>query len=426
MDDFNSVVFSPQSSSGKPSRPIISPLSGMDSPLTMSKLDSRNDTGPVNVEPWLEICPGIADGDMDLDLPLSLPPWDGVDVNDATLRAMADSLGMPISDEPIFSRDPFSGLASSAGSLESQKAAVMSTLHNSQDPEILPGTSTGSSNSSGYSSHSGGPCECLQHLIFLIHELDTADQQSRAPFEAHNRAQAEGTAQHDTDLPSPSDSLDAALASHKEAIRYGESMLQCLHCTKRPENLTILTIHADLLFTLGERIVNGYLELLPSGLSAGADAERSSKPPGNFGSASASHPRQSKGKTGSPGAGAGAGGSGVSGSNGANGSSNGGASSSKNNNHKGHSNSISTAAGKWTRSRAVVFGDYEVDSPAEWDILVRNLVALQLLSLGRLLAQLKKRAEAIRCMSVFRKTAGVEKKVTDLVGRLGCEWVAGQ
>jgi hypothetical protein len=51
------------------------------------------------------------------------------------------------------------------------------------------------------------------------------------------------------------DSLDSALASNKEAVQYGESMLACLLCSARRENMTILTFLTDRLVVLCERIV---------------------------------------------------------------------------------------------------------------------------------------------------------------------------
>ncbi|KAK3301902.1 uncharacterized protein B0T15DRAFT_544955 [Chaetomium strumarium] len=69
-------------------------------------------------------------------------------------------------------------------------------------------------------------CLCLQHVTFLVHELESA----------------------------PTSCLDAGLALHKEAVGYGEGMLLCLQCSRRPENLTLLTFLAERLLRLGESI----------------------------------------------------------------------------------------------------------------------------------------------------------------------------
>ena len=82
------------------------------------------------------------------------------------------------------------------------------------------------------------PCQCLQQVVFLIDELESAQQ-------------------------SAARQLDAGLASHREALRYGEAMMGCGYCTTRPENMTILTFLTDRLAGLCERIVDGYLEMAP-------------------------------------------------------------------------------------------------------------------------------------------------------------------
>lgn len=66
----------------------------------------------------------------------------------------------------------------------------------------------------------------------------------------------------------------------------------------------------------------------------------------------------------------------------------------------------------------MVFGEYEVDSPQEWELLVCNLMALQLGALKRLMTRLKASAEAVRCESVYMKAVEAENRVAQLVERL--------
>ena len=75
------------------------------------------------------------------------------------------------------------------------------------------------------------PCLCLQHVAFLVHELEST------------------TTTH----------LDAGISMHKEAFRFGESMLLCIRCSRRPENLTLLTFLLERLLRLEERVARMYL-----------------------------------------------------------------------------------------------------------------------------------------------------------------------
>jgi hypothetical protein len=52
--------------------------------------------------------------------------------------------------------------------------------------------------------------------------------------------------------------LDAGLSMHKEALGFGESMLLCGRCSRRPENLTLLTFLSERLLRLGERVARMY------------------------------------------------------------------------------------------------------------------------------------------------------------------------
>lgn len=70
------------------------------------------------------------------------------------------------------------------------------------------------------------------------------------------------------------------------------------------------------------------------------------------------------------------------------------------------------------RHVAVTFGEYEVDSPAEWALLVSSLTVMQLAGLKRMVGKLKECSEAVRCESVLRKATAIEHRVADLMARL--------
>ncbi|KAI1169150.1 hypothetical protein F5B18DRAFT_594183 [Nemania serpens] len=74
-------------------------------------------------------------------------------------------------------------------------------------------------------------CQCLRRVVLLMGEHD----------------EAEG-------VTSPQ-SLDAVLASLKEAIHYGNALLMCRRCQTRPENMTILTFLTDRLTATCEGLV---------------------------------------------------------------------------------------------------------------------------------------------------------------------------
>lgn len=66
----------------------------------------------------------------------------------------------------------------------------------------------------------------------------------------------------------------------------------------------------------------------------------------------------------------------------------------------------------------MVFGEYEVDSLQEWELLVSSLMVMQLGSLRKLMGRLKDSARAVRCESVYQKAAETEKRVSDLIRQL--------
>lgn len=81
-------------------------------------------------------------------------------------------------------------------------------------------------------------CRCPQPVVFLIDELEAGQ---------------------DTVT---SQGLDAGLASHKEALRYGRALLDCQRFRARPEHTTILKFLTDKLAGLSEQIVAEYTRRL--------------------------------------------------------------------------------------------------------------------------------------------------------------------
>ncbi|KAK0634279.1 hypothetical protein B0T17DRAFT_611319 [Bombardia bombarda] len=67
----------------------------------------------------------------------------------------------------------------------------------------------------------------------------------------------------------------------------------------------------------------------------------------------------------------------------------------------------------------VFFGDYEVDSPSEWELLVKNLIILQLHALSALMGRVKEISGAMRCDTPWRKAVGTEKRIANLSHRMG-------
>lgn len=69
-------------------------------------------------------------------------------------------------------------------------------------------------------------CLCLQHVAFLVHELEMGNAES----------------------------LDEQLVSYKEAVDYGQTMMVCENCSRRPEYLMFFTFLSDRLLQLAETV----------------------------------------------------------------------------------------------------------------------------------------------------------------------------
>lgn len=67
---------------------------------------------------------------------------------------------------------------------------------------------------------------------------------------------------------------------------------------------------------------------------------------------------------------------------------------------------------------AVAFGEYKVDSPMEWELVLSHLIAQQLGAHKRLARSLKATAETLGSESVYRKAAETEDRAAELVDRL--------
>jgi hypothetical protein len=193
---------------------------------------------------------------------------------------------------------------------------------NSQNPPLRPvptseamnhaGMNWGSSLSEARSrSESTAPgiisqstCDCSKRIIFLIDELE-----SRLASDAVQEL----------------DDLDSALASHKEALGYGKDLLSCRLCSARHENKILLSLLANKLVMLCDRIVSTYLNAMRS----------------------------------------------------------------------------------WDDScqYKTFFGEYEVDSAMEWDVLLKNLIVLQLSALYSFVRDIRgpDQAQEVRSLATVKK-----------------------
>ncbi|KAK7749841.1 hypothetical protein SLS53_000422 [Cytospora paraplurivora] len=192
-------------------------------------------------------------------------------------------------------------------------------FHEHQTTPKTPSRSTSVSNGQG--------CSCLQRVVLLIDEFES--QMLAGSGESLS-------------------CLDSALASHKEAVRYGESMLACQLCSSRVENMTILSFLTERLAVLCERIVAAYMEQV----------------------ASAPVVTTGKGKD-------------------------------------------AVVPARHDLAHETLFlGEYEVDLPSEWNVLLGHLIAVQLAALNSLVGSTKASSHT-RWRSV-----NTEKKIKDLLERL--------
>ncbi|OTB04034.1 hypothetical protein M426DRAFT_165984 [Hypoxylon sp. CI-4A] len=85
-----------------------------------------------------------------------------------------------------------------------------------------------------------GSCKCLQHIVFIINELETRLSNDDYMHEPLQKAS----------------DLDSALGLHKEAVWYGESMRQCWQCAAKTENRVLLQLLVNRLVALCAQMVS--------------------------------------------------------------------------------------------------------------------------------------------------------------------------
>lgn len=202
------------------------------------------------------------------------------------------------------------------------------------EPALCPGSTAEDSNLPD--------CRCLQPVVFLIDELEAG----------HNTVTSHG--------------LDAGLASHKEALRYGQALLDCQRCRARPEHMTILKFLTDKLAGLSEQIVAEYTRCLLHHTAA--------HEPGATGTmitagAGGNTDRDTRGNGGAP---------------------------------------------PWP----AVLGSYEVDSPREWDALIGALIELQLEALHSLVDSMKAVSRSMRWDAMHGKAAATQRRIAPMLYRV--------
>ncbi|KAI0436859.1 hypothetical protein F4803DRAFT_556585 [Xylaria telfairii] len=210
----------------------------------------------------------------------------------APILTSSSSDRMTLLAAPIFTPDSTTDLQHQAPSADMdfmQETFVQHpvTRNFSSDSIAEPGSRRVTAADTHKSEAASPKCACQQRIIFLIDELESLLTDG-------------GNAKVGN--------VGAALATHKEAVRYGESMLSCERCLARLENMTLLTILAERLVRICEGMVASYLDGMQTWDSPG--------------------------------------------------------------------------------KQVVWFGEYELDSPAEWDLLLGNAIFLQLRALYSLVERM--------------------------------------
>ncbi|KAG6353406.1 hypothetical protein INS49_005587 [Diaporthe citri] len=268
---------------------------------------------------------------------LATPPDDPIGLTSAPQDSVLPSGPTPASEVS----QPPNGLTDLLGGQDSRSfveptSPTLQLAHHSE-PAVCPG-------STAEDSSTLPECRCLQPVVFLIDELEAG----------HSTVASQG--------------LDAGLASHKEALRYGQALLDCQRCRGRPEHMAILKFLTDKLAGLSEQIVAEYTgRLLPHHTAAERD-------PGAAGEMLA----------------AGAGG----------------------------------AADRDSRSNGgappwpAVLGSYEVDSPREWDALIGALIGLQLEALHSLADSMKAVSRSMRWDAMYGRAAATQRRIAPMLYRV--------
>lgn len=300
-------------------------------------ISSLND--PDDLQQW----PLIDNIDVEQwDPRLVTPPDDPIGLSSAPQDSVLPSRPTPanqVSQPPNGLADLLSGQDSR--SFVEPTSPELQFSHLPSEPAVFTG-------STAEDSSNPPECRCLQPVVFLIDELEAG----------HNTAASQG--------------LDAGLASHKEALRYGQALLDCQRCRGRPEHMTILKFLTDKLAGLSEHIVAEYARRLLLQHHTAADRDP----------------------------GAAAGGMAAGGGDG------GGA---------GRDNrSTGGAPLPWP----AVLGSYEVDSPREWDALMGALIALQLEALHSLADSMKAVSRSMRWDAMYGKAAATQRRIAPMLYRV--------
>lgn len=126
-----------------------------------------------------------------------------------------------------------------------------------QEPGI-PSVATAQSGQSG--------CDCKKALLYMINDLETS-------LSTDNLAEAMSQDNNSSWLTlQRSPTLDSALASHRDALRYGESIRQCPNCKDGVETKVLLLLLVNRLIVLCNHMTTAYNRLSKGGVKAGSRA----------------------------------------------------------------------------------------------------------------------------------------------------------
>lgn len=212
-------------------------------------------------------------------------------------------------------------------------------------------------------SPSGRSCQCLVAVIFAVEEFE-------ANCNSGNRA-----------------ALDSVVAYQKEAIKCCRSMLKCSSCMGKRENLVLLVFIAEKMIAACEWIVVLYRtkdrntragsvsSSLPDCLPTNRPLHRDNVEDHNFATSASSLSKTE---------------------------------------HTNCDSTMSTSRGKSSDWRELLFGDYEISSPLEWDHLVRVLIILQLRAMMEWLADMKDMGHEVLGETQMASLAQAEIRVGEL------------
>ena len=249
--------------------------------------------------------------------------------------------------------DSPTGQAPNSPSLEDASDATPSCLH----ATTLVSTLYSSQNTSRQ------PCQCLAAIVFAVEEFE-------ASCNSGNRAE-----------------LDSILAYQKDAIKCCRSMLQCSSCMAKRENIVLLVFMTEKIVLACGRIVESYRMEdgearggpVPSSLLDRLTTDRLSHRV-NFGNHDLSIPAFSPSRTDCT-----------------------------------HSrSSTSTRTGTLPGWRELFLGDYEINSPLEWEHLVRVLILLQLRGVMALLADTENMGSEVLGETLTASLAQGKVRVSEL------------